>query len=113
MPDMDCRKAESMINRYIRHQLSIDDLEDFLYHIERCPSCYEELQTYFIVHEAVQQLDEDTDTDLDFRKLLQTDIHKSYRYVRRKKIAGIVYGIAVLLAVAAVAIMILIAMQMR
>lgn len=54
---MDCRTAESMVTRFIDHSLSVNELEEFLDHIETCPSCYDELETYFIVHEAMQQLE--------------------------------------------------------
>ena len=83
---MNCQTAESMVNRYIEHDLSVDELEDFLEHVENCPSCYDELETYFIVHAAMQQLDEkQEDTVLDFKELLEEDIRKSRRYIRRKK----------------------------
>ena len=69
MTEMDCRTAESMVTRFIDHSLSMNELEGFLDHIEHCPSCYDELETYFIVHEAMQQLDEDKDGKvLDFKK---------------------------------------------
>ena len=42
---MNCQTAESMVNRYIEHDLSVDELEDFLEHVENCPSCYDELET--------------------------------------------------------------------
>lgn len=48
-----CQTAESMVNRYIEHDLSVNELEDFLDHVENCPSCYDELETYFIVHAAM------------------------------------------------------------
>ena len=41
---MNCQTAESMVNRYIEHDLSVDELEDFLEHVENCPSCYDELK---------------------------------------------------------------------
>ena len=44
---MNCQTAESMVNRYIEHDLSVDELEDFLEHVENCPSCYDELETYY------------------------------------------------------------------
>ena len=55
---MDCSTAESMVNRYIDHTLSVNELESFLEHVEECSSCYDELETYFIVHKAMEQLDE-------------------------------------------------------
>ena len=73
---MNCQTAESMVNRYIEHDLSVDELEDFLEHVENCPSCYDELETYFIVHAAMQQLDEkQEDTVLDFKELLEEGIN--------------------------------------
>ena len=35
---MNCQTAESMVNRYIEHDLSVDELENFLEHVENCPS---------------------------------------------------------------------------
>ena len=76
---MNCRIAEGMVNKYINHTLPLNDLEN-------CSSCYDELATYFIVHKAMQQLDEkQEDTVLDFKELLEEDIRKSRRYIRRKK----------------------------
>lgn len=86
MSGIDCRQAETLVARYINHTLSIDELEDFLDHIENCSSCYDELETYFIVHEAIQQLDEKEDgTVLDFKKLLEQDIRRSRRHIRQKR----------------------------
>ena len=46
MSGMDCRTAESMVTRFIDHSLSVNELEEFLDHIEHCSSCYDELETY-------------------------------------------------------------------
>ena len=51
--NMNCRIAEGMVNKYIDHTLPLNDLEDFLEHIEKCSSCYDELATYFIVHKIL------------------------------------------------------------
>ena len=56
--ELDCRTAESMVARYMNHTLKTDEMEEFLDHIEHCPSCYDELETYFIVNKVTQQLDE-------------------------------------------------------
>lgn len=85
---MDCCTAESMVHRYINHSLSIEEVEAFLEHMESCSVCYEELETYYIVHKAMQQLDEDEGEVLDFQNLLEQDIKKSRSYVRRKRSAG-------------------------
>ena len=61
MSGIDCLTAEGMVSKYIRHTLSTDELEEFLDHVESCSSCYDELETHFIVYEALQQLDEKED----------------------------------------------------
>ena len=101
---MNCRIAEGMVNKYINHTLPLNDLEDFLEHIEKCSSCYDELATYFIVHKAMQQLDEtQEDSVLDFKELLEEDIRKSKRYIRRKKIRRAAAGAALCVLIAALA----------
>ena len=92
---MDCRTAEGMVSSYIKHDLPLNELEEFLDHVQNCSSCYDELETYFIVHEVTQQLDDDSsDSVLDFKKLLEQDIRKSRRYIRRKKFHRAVVAIA-------------------
>ena len=84
--NMNCRIAEGMVNKYIDHTLPLSDLEDFLEHIEKCSSCYDELATYFIVHKAMQQLDEESrDSSLDLRELLEEDIRKSKHYILKMR----------------------------
>lgn len=46
---MDCRTAEGMVSSYIKHDLPLNELEEFLDHVQNCSSCYDELETYFIV----------------------------------------------------------------
>ena len=83
---MDCRTAEGMVSSYIKHDLPLNELEEFLDHVQNCSSCYDELETYFIVHEVTQQLDDDSsDSVLDFKKLLEQDIHRTRRHIRQKK----------------------------
>ena len=98
MSGIDCRQAETLVARYIKHTLSTDELEEFLDHIEHCSSCYDELETYFIVHEAIQQLDEKEDgTVLDFRELLER------RYIRQKRwlhFLSVIFFMAVVIAAA-------------
>ena len=58
MTEMDCRTAESMVTRFIDHSLSMNELEGFLDHIEHCPSCYDELETYYRTTVDFAQVDE-------------------------------------------------------
>ncbi|MEI3432236.1 MULTISPECIES: zf-HC2 domain-containing protein [Clostridia] len=91
---MNCQTAESMVNRYIEHDLSVNELEDFLDHVENCPSCYDELETYFIVHAAMRQLDEESgDSSLDLRELLEDDIRRSKHYILKMKFRRALSGV--------------------
>ncbi len=91
---MNCQTAESMVTRYIEHDLSVDDLEEFLEHVENCPSCYDELETYFIVHAAMQQLDEKSrDGTFDLRELLEEDIRKSKHYIMKMRFRRAISGV--------------------
>lgn len=101
---MDCRTAEGMVNSYIEHKLPVDELEDFLDHIQECSSCYDELETYFIVHEVMQQLDDNSrDSVLDFKDLMEQDIQSSRRYIRRKKWGWALIGSGICVVIAALA----------
>lgn len=74
---MECKEAEALVGSYMDHSLNGKELEEFLEHVESCPYCYEELETWFIVNEATRHLDqEDSESDLDFRELLKQDIRK-------------------------------------
>ena len=101
---MDCRTAEGMVSSYIKHDLPLNELEEFLDHVQNCSSCYDELETYFIVHEAIQQLDEKEDgTVLDFRELLEQDIRRSRRHILQKRwlhFLSVIFLLAVLIAAA-------------
>lgn len=91
---MDCSTAESMVGGYIRHTLNTRDTKNFLDHVKQCSSCYDELETSFIVYRALQQLDEENgDSTLDFRKLLEEDIHKSRRAIFKKRFVQLSTGI--------------------
>ena len=102
---MDCQTAEGMVSRYIKHDLPLNELEEFLDHVQNCSSCYDELETYFIVHEVTHQLDDDSsDSVLDFKKLLEQDIRKSRRYIRRRKIRRAIAAAAFCVLIAALVI---------
>lgn len=99
---MDCYDAEGLISGYINRTLPTDELELFLEHIRECPDCYEELETQFIVNEAMNQLSEDRETDLDFQDLLEQDLKKAEKHVMHNHIQrSVVFVTFFLIALAA------------
>ena len=83
---MECYVAEEMVNGYINHTLKPAELEDFLEHVRNCPSCYDELETHFIVNEAMNQLTEEGETTLDFKVLLEQNLRQAERHVLRLRL---------------------------
>lgn len=83
---MECYKAEEMVSGYINHTLKTADLEQFLEHVRNCPSCYDELETHFIVNEAMNRLTEEGETALDFKVLLEQDLKQAERHVLRLRL---------------------------
>ena len=101
---MDCKEAEKLIQPYVQGNMPEKEMEPFISHIRKCHTCHEELETYFIVHEVTHQLDDDSsDSVLDFKKLLEQDIRKSRRYIRKKKLSWFLVGAGICLLIAALA----------
>ena len=98
---MDCHTAEEMVGRYISHSLSVKELEMFIQHIRDCPECYEELESQFIVHKAVEQLQDENETDMDFRRLLEKDLKGARRYIRIGKLKKLLVAIGSALVILA------------
>ncbi|MBQ8307128.1 MAG: zf-HC2 domain-containing protein [Blautia sp.] len=78
---MDCQNAEGLVDRYIAKTLDTQTMAEFLEHIESCPSCYQELETSFMVTAAMQHLSDEEDTDLDFRRLLEQDLKRARYHI--------------------------------
>ena len=109
---MKCEEALQKITPYIENRLQPRELEAFIEHIKQCPSCYDELETYFIVHEVTHQLDDDSsDSVLDFKKLLEQDIRKSRRYIRKKKVSWLMFGVSICLLIATIAAILIFVMM--
>ena len=103
---MDCRTAEGMVSSYIKHDLPLNELEEFLDHVQNCSSCYDELETYFIVHEVTHQLDDDSSDSV-----LEQDIRKSGRYIRKKKVSWLMFGVSICLLIATIAAILIFVMM--
>ncbi|MDO5335885.1 MAG: zf-HC2 domain-containing protein [Eubacteriales bacterium] len=95
---INCQEADGMVGRYVNNTLTAEEMELFLEHIRECPRCMEELETSFIVQKAVEQLEnEDDDSTLDIKQLLEMDIRKKEAAINRRKIGRLIAGIFLLL----------------
>ncbi|MFQ9393383.1 MAG: anti-sigma factor family protein [Lachnospiraceae bacterium] len=82
---MDCKTAQSLVIPYINDQLSDEETEDFLEHIENCKECYEELEIHFTVHYALQKLDEDDKISFNIPKMLKENLRDTKNRIHRRK----------------------------
>ena len=95
---MECFEAKELVSEYINRTLPPLKLEEFVVHVRNCPSCYDELETYFIVDEVMNQLsDEDQETTLDFKELLEQDLKRSERYIMFDRLKIVVFILGVFL----------------
>lgn len=79
---MNCREAEKMVVPYIKDKLTIDELDDFLEHVEDCGNCMEELEIHYMVDVGLRKLDED-DTVYDIVGDLQRKLESSAFRIQR------------------------------
>ena len=89
---MTCIKAQSMIVSFVDNKLSIEELEEFLDHVNSCKTCREELEVYYTLLTAMKQLNEDRNLSDNFslelkeklEKAQEKIIHAKYTYYRKK-----------------------------
>ncbi|MDO4519219.1 MAG: zf-HC2 domain-containing protein [Eubacteriales bacterium] len=84
---MKCSEFETMIAPYVEGKaMSTEDTLEFLEHLKECQSCYEELETHYIVYQVSKQLDDaDTNDTLevsDFKKMLENQIKTTQNSIR-------------------------------
>ena len=82
---MTCIEAQAMITPFIQDNLNMEQMEEFLQHVNHCPACMEELEIYYAVLTAVQQLDADKDLSNNYLEDLIKKLVKSAERIRRAK----------------------------
>lgn len=99
---MDCRTVQQKIMPYIERKLPDEEMEEFLDHVENCPSCNDELEVYFTIYYALQKLDSDDTESFDMQEILKEDMekmrnrlqkHESVRFI--KKFLYVLLGMAI------------------
>lgn len=71
-----------MVIPYIEEQLCDKDLRKFVTHIQECPDCREELETYYIVYKGLMQLDEKEELPMNIIEALNEDLDISNLHLR-------------------------------
>ena len=103
---MDCREAGKLVSAYIDGTLPDGELVRFIEHVKNCPSCMEELETYFTVNQALQALNDEQDLfSYDMHRILVEDMEAKERAIRnRRRYRSLFYAAVVLAEILMVAV---------
>lgn len=73
---MTCMEAQAMITPFINDRLDMAQAELLLDHVKNCVVCQEELEVYYALLTAMQQLDEDRDLSSNYSLELKNKIEQ-------------------------------------
>ena len=108
---IDHREFLDMIPHYLADDLREKDLLLFLDHIKTCHSCYEELETAFMVDRTVRylndELDDDAEGSYNLPEMMQNDIRNKTREVYARQNAGRIFKVILLITLLFAAVMLL------
>lgn len=82
---MNCMETQEIITSFINNKLNIREASEFLEHIKNCMKCQEELEVYYTLLTAMQQLDEDKDLSDNYSEELKHKIEYWENKIRRQK----------------------------
>lgn len=83
---MDCRTAQQNIMAYIERKLSDREMEEFIEHIRECKTCSEELEVYFTIYYALENLDDKGQESFDIKDLLEKDLKNAEHRISNRSI---------------------------
>lgn len=95
---MKCIEARRMVTSFVNKELSAEEMEQFLHHVEHCADCMEELDIYFTMYKAFEMLDRGAHQELDFRKMLREEIHAARRSLLIRRVCFVLRGALVAVA---------------
>lgn len=103
---MNCMDAQRLIVPFINKELNINQLEEFLHHVNSCPNCMEELEVYYVLLAGMKQLDEDkelsTDFNQDLKNLLRQAqdriIHEKFLHIRKRIVLIILISVVAVIS---------------
>lgn len=96
---MTCLDTQRMIIRFINDDLSLEELELFLDHVNSCSECREELEVYYALITAMKQLDEDEILYDDFSMELSAKLEKAQEKIIHSKFAYYRKNVAIVVVI--------------
>ncbi len=71
---MTCKEMQSLIPEYIHHNISDENLKQFVNHVKICDTCYDDLEITYIVEKALKGLDDDNTIIYNVKDALKNDL---------------------------------------
>lgn len=98
---MDCSKVQSMIEPFLKNELSNADKDSFISHVRTCRNCHDELEVYHVIYSVIEQFDNNTeDENIDYIATLEKKLTRSEDGVKRRRLfrqIAITAGIVVIM----------------
>lgn len=111
---MVCREWQRKIPDFLDDRMPVEELMDFISHVQSCRDCYEELEIMFILSVGIKELDKDTDESgisYNFKKMLEEKLKKARAQYERfrsfQKMKSLVLGTMYLVTAAGILVQIL------
>ncbi|NLK27040.1 MAG: zf-HC2 domain-containing protein [Clostridiales bacterium] len=82
---MTCMETQRLITPFINDELTLNQTEEFIDHVNSCPECREELEVYYALLTAMKQLDEDKILYDDFSMELSTKLEREQEKIIQTK----------------------------
>lgn len=96
---MTCLDTQRMIIGFINDDLSLEELELFLDHVNSCSECREELEVYYGLITAMKQLDDDKILYDDFSMELSSKLEKAQEKIIHSKFAYYRKNVAIVVVI--------------
>lgn len=97
---MICKETERLIIPYLNGELSEKRTKEFLTHIKKCESCYEEMEISYMASTGLERLE--SGSSIDIENEMMRILMQSERKLKQRHIIKIVTAVVDVIAMAAV-----------
>lgn len=106
---MTCKEADKLIPLFVQNKLSLQELEEFIFHVENCEECFEELSIQYLITEGMVRLEDASAFDL--KKELNMMLEEAKKKIMLRKsfqLLGITIEVMALISILAIILFLLI-----
>lgn len=77
---MECKEIEKKISAFLQGEMDHREMEAFIFHMEECEGCYEELSIQYLVEKGMERLEDGN--ALDLNKELNNKMNEAKRRIK-------------------------------